>query len=644
MNRSFSKRKNKLFGLFLFSVLGAGIVAKAADEPWAVSKISPELLKNANAVLRLEELHFEMVNTHHTIFRNHYVITVLDESGDHWAKFSEYYNKFRSIVAMEGTLYDASGKEIRKTKNKDFEDISAVSDNNLIDDTRVKQHNFYYKVFPYTIEYDVVVRSNSSLFFPDWVPQGSEKLSVEKSMVIYTIPESYQLRYKAYHYQGEPISTVEKGRKSFKWFSTDMPAFLKEPFQPPIHEIRTYVAFAPSEFEVDDYKGNMASWQDFGKFVYTLKAGKEELPPTIRQKVQELTAGLADPNKKIQVLYEFLQKNTRYVSIQLGIGGWKPFDASYVASKGYGDCKALTNFMYSLLKEAGIHSDYTLVRAGRNIGPINHEFPSQQFNHVILSVPLQKDTVWLECTSQTLPAGYLSDFTCDRFALVVNEEGGKLVRTPRYGIRENLQVRNIRALLDEDAVLQVRSSTVYKGLQQDHYHELIHGLSKDKLKEFLQDELDFATYDINDFEYKPMVSSSPFIREDLSITVSNYANLTGKRLFIVPNVMTRKRLRLLDDPDRKFDIFFNYEFRDIDTVEIELPSGYIMESVPQDIKIHNQFGKYNCSYKLEGNRIVYLRELEQYSGRFPAKDFSELVKFNESIYKADRARMVLVKN
>jgi hypothetical protein len=194
----------------------------------------------------------------------------------------------------------------------------------------------------------------------------------------------------------------------------------------------------------------------------------------------------------------------------LGIGGWQPFDASYVASKAYGDCKALSNYMYALLKEANIKSCYTQIRAGAGKYFFLPDLPSPQFNHIILCVPLQKDTMWLECTSQTLAAGYLSDFTCNRYALAVDENGGKLIRTPNYGMKENLQVRNIKAILEEDGMLNVTANTTYNGIQQDEIHSAITGLSKDKVKELLNEKLDFSTYDIKQFDYKEQKSSLPF--------------------------------------------------------------------------------------------------------------------------------------
>jgi len=631
--------------IFLIIICSLPVIALfAGDGDYAVSKISPDLLKNANAVLRLEEIRFEVINTREAVERNHYVITIMNENGDDWAEFTDYYDKLRGISSFEGFLYDANGKQLKKVKYKDLQDMSGVDDNNLIDDNRIKKYNFYYKVYPYTVEYDEEIHYKSTFFFPSWVPQGNEKLSVELSRIVIVCPVDYVFRSKVFNYKGDPVVTMEKEKKVTTWSSANMPAFVMESNSPPLYELTTYVLFAPTDFAMENYQGNMNSWQDLGKFGYLLKEGRDILPAPVKQTIHQITDGIADPREKIKPLYEYMQKNTRYISIQLGIGGWQPFDATYVAQKGYGDCKALTNYMYSILKEAGIKSYDAWIRAGRNANTILYDFPSSSFNHVILCVPLRNDTIWLECTSQTLPAGYLSDFTSDRYALLLNEDGGKLVHTPKYSLENNLQLRKIKATLDEEATLLANVSTNYKAGKQDMLHQMIHALSKDKIKEYyLVKQLDFATYDIINFEYKEEKTELPSITETLEVSVSNYASITGKRLFIMPNVMSRSAQKLKTDEERKYDIVLHNEYKDIDSVEIEIPAGYEPESIPQPVSIQSKFGKYSNHVKLSGNKIFYYRINEQYSGTFPAKEYMQMVSYYDSIYKADRNKIVLVR-
>jgi hypothetical protein len=300
--------------------------------------------------------------------------------------------------------------------------------------------------------------------------------------------------------------------------------------------------------------------------------------------------------------------------------------------------------MYSILKEAGIKSYYTVIGAGNPKPGFESEFPSSQFNHVILcAVPATADTVWLECTSQTMPSGYLGDFTNDRYALLIDENGGNLIRTPHYGLKDNLQQRAITAKLDTEGLLTAEIKTNYTGMQQDNLHMLINNLSKDRVKEYLDEQLEFATYAVNSFEYKETKSSLPSIEESLKVTVDHYATISGKRLFIVPNVMTRSHRKLRTDDERKYDIEAGMEYTDTDKIEIEIPAGYKPESLPQDAVIESKFGKYRSSVKLENNKILYSRTMEQYGGRFPKTDYSEMVKFYEAIYKADRSKMVFVK-
>ena len=615
----------------------------AGDGEYAVSKISPDLMKNANAVLRFEDIKFEIHSTKEATETDHYVITILNENGDRWAQFADYYDRLREINSVEGYLYDFNGRQLKKMKFKDLQDFSGTGESSLVEDNRIKAHNFYYRVYPYTIEYTIEIRYNHTMFFPRWIPAGGEKLSVEQSHFSIACPADYQFRYKAFNYKGEPTVTTEKNKKVTTWSAANIPAIVKETDCPHWHELTTTVITGPTDFQLGDYKGNMNTWQDYGKFLYALKSGRDNLPDNIKEQVHKLTDGVPDVKKKVSILYEYMQKNTRYISIQLGIGGWQPFDAAEVARKGYGDCKGLSNYMFSLLKEAGIRSDYTLIRSGDDENYMTEDFPSSQFDHVILFVPLSKDTVWLECTSQTLPAGYLSAFTANRYALAVEENGGILVHTPRYGLKDNLQVRKLKASLSDDASLLVHVNTMYEGLEQDNVHDMINYLSKDKVKEYLQKKLDFPTYELDKFDYREDKSMRPEVEEKLDLYVSNYASTTGKRLFIAPNVMSRSSLKLKADEERKYDIVLHDEFRYIDSVEIEIPNGYEPESIPQPVNIDTKFGKYSSTTKLEGNKIFYYRLQEQYSGRFPPKDYADLVKYYDSIYKADRSKIVLIK-
>ena len=627
--------------IILFLLLS--FLSFATGGEYAVMTIPEALKKNANVVKRMEEERFTLRSPGEATYYCKYALTILNENGDKHASFQHYYDKFVEIKNIQGTLFDAAGNKIKELKNKDIQDFSGNDDANLIEDNRIKHHSFYYKVYPYTIEYAFELKYNGTMFYPSWMPVQDEYFAVQQSKFVFECPLNYEFRFKAFHYTGQPVEQATD-KKRMTWEIKDVPATVREPYSPSLRHLTTNVMFGPTEFEMQAYKGNMKSWQDLGKFIYTLKQGRDELPPNIKQKVHEIADPVTDPREKIRLLYEYMQKNTRYVSIQLGIGGWQPFDAKYVGTKGYGDCKALSNYMYSLLKEIGIKSYYAVIGAGRVKPNLETEFPSSQFNHVILCAVINtSDSVWLECTSQTLPAGYLSGFTDDRYALLIDETGGKLVRTPKYGLKENLQQRTINAKLNAEGLLAADIKTIYSGIQQDNLHMLINNLSKDKVKEYLDEELEFATYTVNNFSYQEHKKRIPEIEETLSVSADHYATITGKRLFIDPNIMTKSARRMRSEAERKYDIKLDIEYFDTDKIEIEIPPGYKLESTPQDAVVESKFGKYRSAVKVEQNKIIYTRDIQQFSGLFPATDYMEMVKFYEAIYKADRNKLVFIK-
>lgn len=630
----------------LFIVLLCLITATAkatGDDEYAVAKIPVSLIKNANVVKRSELMRFEITEGNKATFYRKVAFTVLNEQGDRWGSYSVWYDKLRTIESFDGTLFDATGKKIKSLKKTDIKDVSGSDDASLADDNRVKWHSFFHKVYPYTVEYEIEVRYKGTMFLPTWTPQERPVMGVQSSKLIVISPISNPLHYKMFRYDGVPVITDQKSDKVYNWEVKDIVPEEPEYASPEWRRITTSVFMATEKFIIEDYEGSNASWKDFGKFVYELKKNRDELPADIKLKVHQLTDGITDRKEKVKKLYEYMQQNTRYISIQLGVGGWQPFDAKYVGTKKYGDCKALSNFMYALLKEAGIRSVYTVIDADDDDDYLMEDLPSSQFNHVILFVPDEKDTTWLECTSQTKAAGYLGRIG-NRYAVAIDENGGSLVRTPKYGVNENLEIRNTTATIDADGNLEAIIKTKYKAEQQDRVHAYVNGLSKDKLMEFLKEDIELATYDVRRFDYKEEKGVLPVVTETLDLVASNYATVSGKRFFIIPNIITRTHRKIKTVENRKNEIILDFEFKDIDTSFITIPEGYTLESIPADAKVESKFGKYNAYVKLVGNKITYYRHYEHYSGRFPAKEYAELVKFYETIYKADRNRVVLVKN
>ena len=198
-----------------FMMIAGWLSCFAGDDDFAVAKIPAALLKDAHVVKRLEEFRYQVYSLGKAKLYHRYVITVLDENGDRYASFYEYYDRLRSIEGIEGMLYDASGKKIKSLKKNDIEDRSGVSEISLMEDNRLKYHNFYYKGYPYTVEYESEITYNNTYMFPSWEPQEDEHYAVEQSRFTIVCPADFHFHYKAFNYKAEPSVSREKDVKTY---------------------------------------------------------------------------------------------------------------------------------------------------------------------------------------------------------------------------------------------------------------------------------------------------------------------------------------------------------------------------------------------------------------------------------------------
>ncbi len=606
--------------------------------------IPDSLTKNANVVKRFEELKVVIKAKDKAVIYHKYAVTILNEDGDEYADYTNSYNKLEDLSDISGDLYDASGKKLKSVKKKDIADVSSEDQMSLVTDDRIKHHNFYCRQYPYTVEYEDQQELNGIFFLPHWQPLKDENFSVEQGRFIVETPADYELRYKQFNYPGQPVIQKSASGNSYTWEIKNVKAVTGEIFQPPFTEVTPNVYIAPVEFAIGGYDGDMSNWSNLGKFIWSLNTGRDELPDNVKQDIHNLIAGVTDPKEKIKKLYGYLQSNTRYISVQLGIGVWQPFDAKYVAANRYGDCKALSNYMVSIMKEAGIKADYVLVKEGPRVSKgLWDDFPAPYFNHAIACVPMGRDTIWLECTSQDEAAGFMGDYTGNREALLIDEDGGHVVNTPAYTSKDNLQLRKVNAVIDDEGNLSADVNTHFTGIQQELQHSLIHDANKEERDKYLNNTLNLPTYTVDKSEYKEKPDIIPAVDEYLHITSAGYASVTGKRLFVQPNLFNKSMTKLSKDEERKFDIQYPYAFKDADTILITIPEGYTPEAIPEDISINNKFGNYGISFKVMANKIELLRIQVRDKANYPANDYPDLIKYYDDIYKADRSRIVFVK-
>lgn len=619
------------------------IASQLHAQNYNVALIPDSLTKNAHMVKRMEELHVTIKSLNKVIVTNKYAITILDEQGEEASGYVNAYSSMRDLSSIEGNLYDANGKKLKSVKKKDITDAPASDGFSLMLDNRYKRHNFYYKQYPYTIEYSDELEINNSYFLPVWMPIEGEHYSVQQSKFIVETAPEYELRIKQLHFNTPPQITKAK-TTLYSWELKNEMAIEHEPLQPPFKELIPIIYLGASDFSLGNYIGNMRSWLGLGKLNIDLNKGRDELPENVKQDVHKLIEGLSNQEEKVKKLYQYLQNNTRYISVQLGIGGWQPFDAKYVAANKYGDCKALSNFMVSILKEAGIKAHYVVATAGDGEKGLSEDFPvPSYFNHVITCVPNGKDSIWLECTSQTEPAGYMGSFTGNRKVMLIGDDGGHVVQTPTYSAKDNLQTRKTIAKVKADGSMTADVFTHSTGEQQEFQHRLIHDYTKEQREKYLNSALNLATYEVDQSKYTEAPARIPAIEEYLHIQCPSYANVTGKRLFISPNFVNQSRTRLSADSVRKYPISFVSAFQDIDTIKIEVPENYQFESVPKNVNIHNQFGDFEMSFKVTNNQIEVIRTQTRNISQFPASDYAELVTYYDKIYKADHSNIVFVK-
>lgn len=635
-----SQLKPTLFTFFFFISIFS---FSQTGESYSVAEVPIELKDNASAVVRYASKQIIINDYNDLTIKTKRIVTVFNKEGVNAAKSYEHYNEDTKIKKIEIKIFDELGEEIKKIRKTDFTDQSAVSGGTLYSDDRIVYYDYIPVNYPYTVEFESEVHHKSTSYLPSWMPIDGYYLAVEYS------------EYKIENNLGEKINFKEENFKDLNiekvseyYFKAEkLNSIEYELYSPKFALIAPKLSLALDKFMISGVEGRNGDWKSQGKWMYEhMLKNRLELSDKTKSIVIDLVKDVKTPIEKAQIIYNYVQQNTRYISVQEGIGGMQPIDALTVDKVKYGDCKGLSNYTQALLAHVGVDAYYTRLYGSKSIQDVDKDFVSfqGQTNHVILAVPNNEDYIFLECTSQTNPFGFSAGFTDDRDVLLIKPEGGEIVHTKIYEADDSIQKTTANIILDSIGNFSADVNIVTTGFQYNIHEGIESKTERDQhlyYKDYWDNINNLTIDNISINNNKDEV----VYNENVKLSSVNYASKSGTRLIFQPNMFNKVTNIPPRYTERKLEFKIDRAFKDTDEFIIQLPEGLKVEAMTNSKEVKTKFGSYNFNIEaLEGNKLKYTRTYILLKGNYPKEDYKAFRAFRKNIVKYDKSKVVLVQS
>jgi len=629
--------------IILFSLFFSNLFFAQKSE-YTVTTISDSLKNNANAVIRLSDITITISSQNAMIITTKVVTTVLNEFGLRNLNLSENYDKNRKVSKIEAIAYDAFGKELKSFRKKDFKDVSVADGISIFNDNRILYLDYTPTVYPFTMVYESQIETSNTAFIPSWSPVDDYYVSTENTKLTISFKPELKVNFKELNFSKKYLINKTSTNGQINFYSANVQASKKEELAPVFSKVFPLVIFGLDKFHLEGINGVANSWNEMGKWFYdNILNGTTELPEETKVKVKNLVANETDPLKKAEIIYKYVQDKTRYVSIQEGIGGWKPMNAKDVDKLGYGDCKALTNYTRALLNEVGVQSFYSRLYGQNTNKEIYSDLVSFQSNHVILAIPNKNDYLWLECTSQIQPFGFQGGFTGNRNAFLIKPDGGEIVRTKTFDENDNLkQIKGSYKISDDGkitATLKIESF----GLQYDNQFQKERLSKEDQIKNYKEEYSNINNISFSKINFINDKNKIKFT-EEFELEAKNYAqNVNGKLMFAI-NAFDQSSYVPKKHRTRELPFEIESGYTDEEEITVTLPYGYVVEAKPNGAELKTEFGSYKIDFIISNNKnIICKRKLIINKGFYESSKFENYRKFRETIAKTDNSKVVISK-
>ncbi|SDI39975.1 protein of unknown function [Chryseobacterium taeanense] len=611
-------------------------------QSFPASAIPENFKKNADAVIRKDLTTIQINKIDDIRYQFYTVKTVLNKDGEANALVYIPYEKGNSISDVKVNIYDESGKKIKSYSKSDFGDFANNNQGTFYSDNRIMALSYTPTQYPYTVEFSYQIGDENTVFLPDFIPFNTTKVSLEEAEMKIINKSGIELKSKIYPsaYNYTSVSESESaGEKIYSY--KNVPAIDDAFLLPQPVKILPKVSFALTKFNLEGKQGSIANWSDFGSWYYNSILQPVSIStPAIKAEVTSLNLQ-GTTEEKVKKLYQYMQSKTRYIFVALGIGGWQPMLPDEVQKKGYGDCKGLTNYMKTLLDEAGIPSYYCVVNSGASPVSFDKDFPKMGGNHVILMVPTEKGNIWLENTSQQVAFNHLSYNTMARNVLSIRKEGIELIDTPVYSAEQSKEKQLLKIKINEDNSILGEGNFSYTGLQYDN-NLILAGLSPKERTEAVKNMLDVLHFEKIELKNFLNDKDNAVAKYDLDFKANNYSKNAGSSMiFRAVPIYSDNVYKKEDNRELPFEL--RQSFEDEYEINFTLPQNYKVEELPENVVLNSEFGTYKLSFVKNGDGLKVSRTIRINKGLYPKEKYNDYVNFRKKTISIDNSKILISK-
>ncbi|MEP0828100.1 MAG: DUF3857 domain-containing transglutaminase family protein [bacterium] len=516
-------------------------------------------------------------------------VTIQNASGIDFGNLYTYEDKFSQIKKFQARLLDASGKVRETVARKDLTRARGFgADYQTYSDICRYFREIGSPQYPYTVECEVE-REVSSLFF--WNGQlFQEKVPVRQFQLIIDCPKDFKFRHKIKGFSAEPTISENKERLTYSWELSDIPAWQDVRYAPPGLPVRGKFILQAESVVFGGVPLPEFSWKGVGQWFRALSRGCY-----LATAIDSAVSPISQDSFRLAIMnqYNNLTERMRYVSVSIGLSGWKPNAASLVEQRGYGDCKDLSVLLISRLRAAGIAAFPALVLTSDE-GLLETDFPNFGFNHVIVAAVRNDDTVWMDPTCFHCPLGELPSGVEDVAALIVTDSGGILTRTPSSRAEDNIIRRNTMLVISDTGLVRFDSQIDFYGNLALYYRNRLDGSDRDELQNILnglfpggEKSVRVTSHEIQNQKER----EKPLIFKVSGVRLRSL-NRIGSIYFLQPDIFNTLGLVEEINLDKRITtISLGYSWTVEDSVGVTWESSFAFDSLalPPDCKVNSDF-------------------------------------------------------